>query len=243
MNFFVAEGQAKITGSDTSWGYNFGVLYQITPATRIGLAYRSAIKYRLAGTANFSKTGNALLDFGLALPISPARGGAVYSDIKLPDTFIFSAQHRLSDKWELLTDASRTGWSSIQQLQFAYESGLQTPGLVYTPENWSNTWRLALGAVYKYNDAWKLRMGVAYDKSPVSDSYRTARLPDSNRLWLSFGGQYKLDQGSAIDFGYTHIFVKDGTISETGGPLNLNGGSPSGLLKGSYSNKVDMFGT
>jgi len=55
----LAEGHAKLTGSDTAWGYNFGAMFQVSPATRVGLSYRSAIKYRLEGSADLSRTGNA----------------------------------------------------------------------------------------------------------------------------------------------------------------------------------------
>src|SRR5512135_1926263 len=48
VNFGVlGEGASTITGSDSAWGYNFGALFNVTPDTRIGLSYRSKIKYTL----------------------------------------------------------------------------------------------------------------------------------------------------------------------------------------------------
>src|SRR4051794_38711542 len=38
------ESSAQVKGDDGSWGWNLGVLWQATPQTRIGGAYRSAIK-------------------------------------------------------------------------------------------------------------------------------------------------------------------------------------------------------
>ena len=104
-----------------------------------------------------------------------------------------------------------------------------------TQENWRNTWRVALGGVYKVNDSWKLKLGTAFDQSPVSSTYRTARLPDNDRLWLSCGGQYQLSKNDAVDFGYTHIFVKKSSIAD-------NGGASMGLLQGEYKSDVNMFG-
>ncbi len=231
-------------GSDTAWGYNLGTLFQVTPATSLGLSYRSAIKHHLTGEANFSRgTG---IDSPLYLPFSSARSGAGYSDINLPETFVFSGQHHLNEKWILLADLSRTAWGKIPKSQSGYAS--DNSSLSYTNKNWSDTWRAAFGGVYKYSDIWKLKMGLVYDKSPVGGPmYRTPRLTDSNRKWLSLGGQYKFGQDSAVDFGYTHIFIKEGALADDGtatsqtAPLNLNGNVSLGL-QGKSSNQVDMFG-
>ena len=70
-----------------------------------------------------------------------------------------------------------------------------------TRYNWTNTMRYSVGASYQCNDAWKVKMGLAYDESPVPQQYRTARLPDNNRLWLSAGLQYASSERLKIDFG------------------------------------------
>ena len=41
---------ASLEGHDAAWGYNVGLLYQATPATRIGLSYRSAVRHHVTGT-------------------------------------------------------------------------------------------------------------------------------------------------------------------------------------------------
>ena len=59
------------------------------------------------------------------------------------------------------------------------------------------------------DDKLSLRGGVAYDETPVSDAYRTPRIPDGARTWIAVGGQYRAVRQSAIDFGYAHLFVED----------------------------------
>jgi len=81
-------------------------------------------------------------------------------------------------------------------------------------------------------------MGLAYDQTPVNDTDRTARLPDNNRLWLSFGGQYKLSNQSTLDFGYAHLFIKDAPINQ----LNPTPPANNGQLVGNYKGSVDIFG-
>lgn len=220
------EGVSAISGSDSAWGYNFGALFDVTPDARIGVAYRSKITYTLNGTINFSNVPTALA-------ASPTlANGNVTLPISMPDTFSISGFQKLNDKWDLMADVTRTGWSTLQQLVVTRTSGtvVQT-----TQENWKNTWRFSLGGTYHYNEQWLSRVGVAYDQSPVPDAYRTARIPDNNRTWLAFGGQYKVSAASKLDFGYAHLFVKDTTIA------NNQTATGAGNLVGTYSNSVDIL--
>jgi long-chain fatty acid transport protein len=224
-----AEGVSNISGSDSAWGYNFGVLFNVMPNARIGVSYRSKINYTLNGTINFSNVPTALSTS------TKLANGNVTLPISMPDTFSISAFHQVSDKWDFMADATRTGWGSLQQLVVSRTDGtvVQT-----TPENWKNTWRFALGATHHYNEQWLSRVGVAYDQSPVPDAYRTARIPDSNRTWLSFGGQYKTSGSGKLDFGYAHLFLKDAPIANI---QNITGTSANGNLVGTYSNSVDIL--
>ena len=218
----VAEEIADIKAKDnTGWGYNLGVMYQLAPDTRLGFSYRSSIKYHLTGTVTFSAN-------------QPVASANVSADITMPDSASIALQHRLNPGWILLADITRTGWSKIKDLTIMSDT-LGT--LSSTPENFRNTWRFGVGAVHRYDDAWSIKMGLAYDQTPVNDTDRTARLPDNNRLWLSGGGQYKLSKTGTLDFGYAHLFIKDAPINQTN-PATAGGGQ----LVGTYKGSVDIFG-
>ena len=217
----LAEANADIKAKDNSgWGYNLGAMFQLATDTRLGVSYRSSIKYHLTGTATFSS------------PAVPS--GNVSIDIKMPDSASLALQHRLNPGWTLLADVTRTGWSKIKDLTIVRDTGAT---LSSTPENFRNTWRFGVGAVHRYDDAWSIKMGLAYDQTPVNDTDRTARLPDNNRLWLSAGGQYRLSKAGTLDFGYAHLFVKDAPINQNGGNAGANG-----QLVGTYKASVDIFG-
>lgn len=221
-SFAGAAGTAIITGSDAAWGSNLGALYNVNPSTRIGVSYRSAIAYKLSGGATFS-----------AVPILNT---PVTLDIKMPDSFSVSAFHQLSDKWDVMADASWTGWSVLKEIRVLRPSGTT---VTFTPENWKNTWRVSAGANYHYSDQWMARAGMAFDQTPVSDASRTVRIPDADRTWLSVGGQYKPSKAGALDFGYAHLFVNSAAMNQNAvqNP-DLIG---KGFLVGSYSNSVDIF--
>jgi len=220
------EGVSTITGSDSAWGYNFGGLMNVSEHTRVGVAYRSSIKYIMTGTVNFSSVPAALS------ASAKLQNGAITLPITMPDTFSLSGFHQLSDKWDLMADATWTGWGVLQQLKIDRTTGANVQTV---PENWKNTWRFSSGASYHYNDRWTARTGIAVDQAPVTDAYRTARIPDNNRTWLSLGGQFKASKASTLDFGYAHLFVKDASISQD------QTAAGAGNLVGTYKNSVDIL--
>lgn len=224
VNLGLLESFARIEGDDTAWGYNLGAMFQVSPSTRVGVSYRSEIKYHVTGDATFQPSVGPLVNQPVSL------------DIKLPDTFILSAVQQLSDRWEMLGDLSWTGWAKIPELRILTSSGAT---LAVTDESWRNTLRVAFGGNYKWNDQTKVRFGLAFDQTPVDDAHRTPRLPDSNRVWLSLGVQYKPAKLSALDVGYTHIFIKDGSINDNGG---TTAAPTKGTLIGTYENHVDILG-
>jgi long-chain fatty acid transport protein len=198
---------ATVKGDDQGWGYNLGMLWQASRDTRIGLAYRSEIDYTLEGTAAFS---------GL-----PSLNGPVTADATLPATAALSVLHRVNERWEVLADVTWTGWSSFDELRVLRTSGAL---VALTPENWADSYRYSLGLNYRLNERLKLRAGVAFDETPVSDAYRTARIPDEDRTWLAFGAQYRMSPKAMLDVGYAHLFVKDARIDKTEtGPVRLTG--------------------
>jgi long-chain fatty acid transport protein len=76
---------------------------------------------------------------------------------------------------------------------------------------------------------------VAYDQSPVNNIDRGARLPDNDRTWLSVGARYKYSSALNFDFGAAYIFVKDGSINNSGNPPSI---AANGLINGDYKNNV-----
>jgi long-chain fatty acid transport protein len=199
-------GLAAVKGDDYGWGFNLGALWQLSPATRLGVAYRSEIDFDLEGDASFS-----------ALPVL---NGDVTAKTTMPDSASLSLFNRLSPAWDLLADVSWTGWSDFDELAIYRTSGAL---LSYTPENWDDTLRYSVGATWHTSEKLSLRGGVAYDEAPVSDADRTPRIPDGARTWGAVGGQYRLGKASAIDFGYAHLFVNDPGLQSTANGTTLTG--------------------
>ena len=224
-----ADGRVTLDGTDWAFGFNLGVLYAPTPATRIGLAYRSGINHGLSGgTAHYDKP--AALPAALAASRSFADTG-VSADLDLPDTLNLSAYTEISRRWALMADINWTHWSRFNALRVRFDNG--APDNVLR-EEWQDTLRFGIGAHYRYNDAWLLRAGVSYEQSPVKNaSLRTPSVPDASRRIAAFGVRYQATPQSAWDFAYAHIFVGNAAINRSEPPLG-------GTLVGAFDNNVNI---
>jgi long-chain fatty acid transport protein len=225
LNAAAQSTKVQLKADDTTWGWNVGATLQAGADTRLGLSYRSRMKYTLDGTLN--STNQA---------ISPNVGAA--ADIELPDTWILSAMHKINDRLDLLADVSWTGWSSIQKVNIIRTTGAQAGSTAQTLDaNFQDSWRVALGANYGLNEMWKLKLGIAYDQTPVnSDSERLVSLPDNDRLWLTIGTQWKVAPGSALDLGLAYLQVKDTKID------NNQTAQGRGRVTGEYDSDVLILG-
>lgn len=222
------DGKATVSGDDWGFGFNLGALYELTPSTRFGVAYRSRIIHKIKGDARY--------DIPVGLPAILAASPTftntdASAGLDLPESVDLSAAFDLDSKWTLLTDVSWMNWSRFKELRVRFNNGAADS---VTQEQWRNTIRYAVGATYRYSDQWLLRTGVAYDQTPVKSEFRTARIPDNNRVWLGLGAQYKLSAKSAIDVGYAHMFVKDPGINKAEPPVG-------GTQIGTYDNNVNIL--
>lgn len=243
-NAGLASSVMNLKMDDDAWGWNVGALFTLQPGTKVGVSYRSAIKHELDGNLKFSGP----------LAQSVALGGSAtdrtaQAAIKLPDTLILSATHNLNKQIELLADVSWTGWSSVPYVDVV---NTQTTGLAPTAQagnvaqrldtKFKDTWRVAIGTNYSYNDALKLKAGIAFDQTPVKGpTSRLVSLPDNDRWWLSIGAQWKPSKNTALDVGLARLFVKDSKIQND--QTTAMGPAARGVVSGSFDASAWILGT
>jgi long-chain fatty acid transport protein len=236
------DSKVTVKGDDTAWGWNVGMLYEPMPGTRFGAHYRSEIKYKVTGDVDFDHPALPTLPPTLAPVVASLSNavnaslydGSVRADIDLPQMANLSLFHRLNNQWDVMGDIQWTGWSSLPELRFVRTSGAAADApLSVTPYHWEDTWRFSVGTNYHMDDRWTLKGGVAFDESPIPDEFRTPRLPDEDRVWLSFGAQYRHSKQMVFDVGFTYIFIDDPSMNDNGGSTARNG-----LLRGTYDANV-----
>ena len=225
---------------DSAWGWNVGALFTLSPATKVGISYRSRIKYDTTGDVKVASDGDPTGD--AAMGFVPAGSASnLKASLTMPDTAILSVSQKLDSRWEMLGDISWTGWSSIPKVDIMRTSGVLIGNKAQTlGTDFKDAWRVALGANYMLNDAWKLKFGVAYDQTPVkAASSRLTAMPDNDRVWLSFGAQWAPSKTSKLDLGATYIHVRD---TNTNNDQTTGEASPRGVVTGDYTGNIWVLG-
>lgn len=234
-----SDSSVLISGDDISYGYNLGVLLDANEHTRVGISYRSKMSHNVTGTADFSVndalSGVTLSNgtpLNLALGATALKDREVHATADLPDSASFSVAHQLNNRFELLADATWTGWSSFKELRVVDNTGSD---VALTTEDWEDVWRFSIGGKYQYTDRLTLRAGAALDQSPIPNAnLRTPRIPGNDRHWLSFGADYKIRDTIKINVGYAHLFVDDTAINHTSSDNGYT-------IKGLYESDVDVL--
>lgn len=212
-----------------SWGWNAGALFTVSPASKVGVSYRSTVSYDLNGDINIT---------GPSAALNSSRSSGAKASLKLPDVFVLSGTHQVSDKVQLLGDISWTGWSSIPKLDVIRTSGALTGQIAQTLDtDFRDSTRVAAGVNYQYRGDLKLKFGLAYDQTPVKGaSTRLVSLPDNDRTWLSAGAQWTVGKGGVMDIGATYLLLNNSQIDNN----QLVDGR--GRVTGEYSANAWIFG-
>ena len=215
------------TGKGWGVGFHVGLMWDLNEETRIGVNYRSKIKTHLKGNV-IATSNNVLLD-----------NTKINSTLNYPETVTLSGFHELTDCCAVMADVQWTHWKRFETL------AINAPAIGYsliTPENFKDSYRVALGTTYKIDNATTLRFGVAHDKTPVRDQFRTIRIPDNDRTWAAIGAQYRLSECVALELGYAHLFVKRAKINEVAPRSSIPLRQMMNTLKGSNSMSADIIG-
>ncbi|OQY18708.1 MAG: hypothetical protein B6I36_06340 [Desulfobacteraceae bacterium 4572_35.1] len=228
---------AENTADDWGYGFNLGAMYEFTPNTRVGVAYRSEIEHKVEGKIK-TKVPVALIN------LNPLLAGAfqnqdVHGTVTLPATASVNVYSKITNKLALMADVTWTDWSSFDKLTINFEgTGIAGTTSSTTTEKWDDSWRYSLGGTFQATDALLIRAGIAYDETPIPDNYRTPRIPGEDRFWVSLGAGYQITQCITMDAAYAHLFVSDSKMEKYASNAE---DQSHGTVVGEFENSVDIF--
>jgi long-chain fatty acid transport protein len=199
----------SIDGDGFGFGYTLGLLWNPLPGTDIGLGFRSSLDHNIRGD--------------ISLAGAPGLGSAeVTTHLETPEIATASLRQRITERVTLLGTVEWTNWSRLDKIVITAESNNPAFGAVVgqpiqiLPLNWHDGWFFSGGAEFALNERMVLRAGGAYEESPIQNATeRTARDPDTNRIWLSLGAGYNWSEMTTINAAYSHVFFEDGAIDRT----------------------------
>ena len=111
---------------------------------------------------------------------------------------------KYSPKMRLSGSIRWTDWSSFDNL--IINAGGLPHSQTDVPMKWRDSWFFSLGYDLDITPKWTIRGGVAYDRPPISNPrYRTALIPDANRIWATLGATYRMNEHWQFDIAATHI--------------------------------------
>ncbi len=231
------DGSVLLTADDWAYGYVLGIAWKPNDNLSLGLSYRSKMDHVLNGTETFTLDAGGVGAFLNAFSTHSFKNSAAHAAISMPDVANLGARWRIDDKWTALATVEWTGWSTLNQLLVLPAEPHNSPDL--TTFGWKDSWFGSLGAEYRADDQWTLRIGTGYDESPTRTAGRTPGIPDSNRVFLSGGVGYRMSDNMDVDFSITHLFNAHAPISQLGStPEN----AARGTLIGTVSTGVTLIG-
>jgi long-chain fatty acid transport protein len=221
---------ADLNGSDTSAGFNLGVLYQATPDLRFGLDYRSRIQHNISGTQSIYVPPLLGLLSPATAAVLNAQNSPAGTKITLPDSVTGGFYWQATSQLAVLADISWTDWSLLKAINIVPASPFAAPSTIV--ENWRNTVAVSVGANYNLTQQLMLQCGIGFDESPVTYQNRTSRIPDSNRYLISIGAQYQVLPNLTLQAAYSHIFFDSAEITS-------QASTTSGVLVGKYTDAAN----
>lgn len=211
------ETKVGIKGDDVAYGFNAGLMVDVTDNLTWGLTYHSKVDYTLEGRTRITGGDGPIFstfngDYDASL------------DFTTPETVDTSVSYAFDDKWTFYAGATFTRWSRLQEIVVENEGtptllGMQPIGEVSEELKWHDTWSYAIGASYQLNPQWVLRSGFAIDPSPAENEHRSVRIPVGNRKVFSLGAGWSPNPDLTIDVAYSYLKENSAKINQQGKEL------------------------
>lgn len=213
------EFDVKLGGTGFGIGGTFGVMSKPTDNITLGFAYRSRSKLNFDGVIHFDNpTGTTFENILIDQDIS--------TSITVPDTFNLGVGWQVLGQLFLTADVSYIMWSTYDRvvIEFSEQSPKAQPGQdprkpdEVSVSDWHNSFAFRIGAEYEAIKNLRLRLGFAYDMTPVPDETVGPSLPDNNRTVIAAGAGYELSD-FRVDAGYQLVMVGERKI-DRGTPVD-----------------------
>jgi long-chain fatty acid transport protein len=232
------DGRLKYDASDVGYGYNLGVLFELSPQTRVGVTYVSQVKLEFKDDLRFKNMEGTIL--GAALNASGLLDAQLKLDVAIPAQLALGAYQALTDKLALVGTVNWQNWSRFGQPEIAVaDSNTVTADL-----NYKDTYHAGIGIYYRVAEPWLLMAGFGYDTSPTSSSSdRSPVLPLGATFRYSAGVQYDWSKDFSVGAAYTLLDAGSAKVNRSGGTLkgDLEGEYDTNFIHGFNLNFVYRF--
>mgnify|MGYP001812323933 CR=1 FL=1 len=211
-----SDGRIELEEDGIGFGWQLGLMYEISDSARIGAVYRAEIDPDLSGKPDVDNL-DPLLAAGLdALGLLDSD---IDVDFTVPEMVQLGYYQAFSEDWSFTLDAL---WVNMSEFGVTHVS--VDPASVSFDGEYRDTWLFSAGLRHQYRPDLAFSVGGMYLPSPVSDSKRHIALPLDNALAVGAGVEWQW-KGLTIKSSLNYAYLGDGDIDQDGGLAGRINGS------------------
>lgn len=211
----------QLKGDDIVPTVDFGLTYRLTDDLTFGFAYHSRCHLKVKGDAKWIVPAPVK-----ALAPMFFQNTDLHANAVLPDRFETGLAWDATEQLTLSAGLTYTLWNLYDNLAIHLDDPM-LPGMdtLESRKGWNDTVRVSVGAEYDLNEAWSVRAGYTFDKSPINSQYVDYLVPGDDRHLLAAGVSWSKESWT-IDLSCFYEIIEDFTVKAR--PAN-------GVLKGSFT--------
>ena len=238
----------------TRFGVNAGIFFKPSEKLSVGVKYSSKIDATVEdGEGDVRLTNLTSANGGSGTFNGRFTATKFGATIPLPATAAVGIGLMPTEKLTIGFDVVWTEWSAYKSLDFRFSgnAGLpgtdpNAPGVIGSPTGTSSSSKRSyddalcfrLGAQYKTTDKLTLRVGAAFDQTPVKQGFVTAETPDNDRIIGTTGLSFEANEHFGVDASYQFIHI----LKRTQTTADLLDNGTTDRVAGTYSTFIHLPG-
>lgn len=214
------DGRIKLEEDGVGFGWQLGLMYEMSKTARIGAVYRAEIDPDLSGRPKFQNIGPVLDG---VLNATGLKDQNIDVKFKVPEQVQVGYYQAFRDDWSFTLDAMWINMSAFGINHVSVNSDM-TSATVSVDGSFRDTWLFSAGLRHQYRPDLAFSVGGMYLKSPASDGRRTIALPLDRAIAVGAGVEWQW-KGLEIQNTLNYAHFGDGDIDQDGGLAGRINGS------------------
>jgi len=211
----VPDGSYKLSDTDFAVQGNFGIMIEPSEGTRIGVRYLTETELDFKDKIDFSGVSQ-IYDRVPKLDLS----------VKMPQSIMVGAYHRLNDQWAILGSVGWDDWSRFGKIGVEFsDTAIDTT----VDADFDDTYHVGVGAEYQYTPKLMLTAGFSYDSSMSDSDTRPIDIPLG--AMYRYGAGFKYRKSDKMTLGGGLSFLWEGDLE-----VKRSGNDQRGFVSGQYEN-------
>ena len=216
-NLVGSDGRVELEENGFGFGWQLGLMYDISETARVGAVYRSELDPDLSGKPDFDNVGPLLEN---TLKAKGLWEQDIDVDFKVPQQVQVGYFQEFNDDWSFTLDAV---W--IDTSEFGIQHVSVSDDDVSFPSEFKDAWAFMVGLRHEYRPDLAFSLGAAYMTSPASESKRSLALPLDRIIAVGAGVEWQW-KGLEIHTNLNYADLGDNKLDQDGGL--------AGRVKGSF---------